>query len=407
MGQVRPVAVLALNIVGVLADDSDLLHTLEGQHAVVLQHRDGAARGAQGGLTMLLAADAAGHALLLRLAEEVHAELDGQDVAHGLVQHGFVHFALANGLDGGLVEAQGGHHHVVAGRGGLNGCVLNVLGGELLGHQALAVVPVGDDEAVEAHFFAEDGLHSFGVGGEGVAVDGAVGRHEGGAACVHRAMEGRHEDLLHLAVGHLGVHRVAGAHGLAVADVVLCAGENGVRRIQAFTLVALDDAVGHFAGQVGVLAEGLVDAAPAGIAAQAAHGGEGPVQAVGGYLASRHAAHFLRHGRVPGAGCGQLGGEDGRVLIEAVAVDGVDAENNRDAQAALMQGGLLHLAGVVAQHVQEGARAQLRPAQGFLAAHHGVGHLHHLSGLFLQGHLRQQGFDLLADGFVGHEYTSS
>ena len=86
-------------------------------------------------------------------------------------------------------------------------------------------------------------------------------------------------------------------------------------------------------------------------------------------------------------------------------MDGVNAENNRDAQAAFLQGGLLHLAGVVAQHMQEGARTQLRPAQAFLAAHHGVGHLHHLGGLLFQGHLGQQGFDLLTDGFIGHVFV--
>ena len=130
------------------------------------------------------------------------------------------------------------------------------------------------------------------------------------------------------------------------------------------------------------------------------------MQAVGGHLAGGDAAHFLRHGGVPGTGGGQLAGEDGGLLIETMAVDGVNAKDDRDAQAALLHGGLLHLAGVVAQHMQEGARAQLRPAQGFLAAHDGIGHLHGLGGLFFQGHLRKQGFDLLTDGFVIHAFSS-
>ena len=407
VGEVGPVAVLGVEVVGVLADDGDLPGGLDGQHARILQQRDGGAGGAQGGVQMLGAAHAAGYAGFLRLFEEVHAEFHRQDVAHRLVQHGFLHPAGLHRIDRRLVEAGGGHDHVVAGGGGLHRGVLEGFRHMLLGHQGFAVVPVGDDEAVKAQLLPEDGLHGLGVSGEGVAVDGAVGSHNRGAARVNGALEGRQEDFLQLAVGHLGVHGVAGAHGFAVADVVLGAGQDGVGGVQAVALVALHDGVAHFARQIGILAEGLVDAAPAGIAAQAQNGGEGPVQTVGSHLAGGDAAHFLHDVGVPGAGGGQLGGEDGGLVLQAVAVDGVDAEDHRDAQAAVLHGGALHLAGVVAQHMQEGARAQSGPAQALLAAHDGVGDLHHLRDLFLQRHLRKQLLHAEPDGFSGQHICTS
>ena len=49
-------------------------------------------------------------------------------------------------------------------------------------------------------------------------------------------------------------------------------------------------------------AEGFVDAPPAGVAPQAQHGRERPVQPVGGNFARRHFAHFARDVLVPRAG---------------------------------------------------------------------------------------------------------
>ena len=79
------------------------------------------------------------------------------------------------------------------------------------------------------------------------------------------------------------------------------------------------------------------------------------------------------------------------MVVERVAAHRVDAEQHRDAQACV-QRGLLHLARVVAQHMQKRARAPPGPGERLLAAHLGIGNLNHLGDLFLQRHLRQQRF---------------
>ena len=71
-------------------------------------------------------------------------------------------------------------------------------------------------------------------------------------------------------------------------------------------------------------------------------------------------------------------------------MNGVDAEEHRDAQPGAHRL-LLHLPRVVAQHVQERACAQPRPAQRLLAPDVRIGHLHHLRDLLLERHLVKDG----------------
>ncbi|MPN47634.1 hypothetical protein SDC9_195237 [bioreactor metagenome] len=79
------------------------------------------------------------------------------------------------------------------------------------------------------------------------------------------------------------------------------------------------------------------------------------------------------------------------MVVERVAVNCVDAKQHGYAQPRAKRD-LLQLPRVVPQHVQKRARAEPRPAQRFLARYIGKGNLHHLRGLFLQRHLRKQGF---------------
>ena len=74
------------------------------------------------------------------------------------------------------------------------------------------------------------------------------------------------------------------------------------------------------------------------------------------------------------------------MIVQAMAVDRIDAEDHRNAQTRLLHRRLLNLSRVVAQYMQKRARAQLCPAQGLLAPDKRIGHLHHLRSLLLQRH---------------------
>ena len=405
MGEVRPVAVLRADVIRVRSDDRDLPdRRLKRQHAVVRQQHEAPVRRVPRRSQMLRAAQAPGSAGLLRLFKQIHAQLDRQDVAHRFVQHALLHLARAHSLNHRIVELRGGHDHVVARvrghHGGLSGRLCDVLAA----HQGVHVVPVGDDEAIKAQLAAQDVLERGPVDGKRRAVNGAVGRHDAAHARVDRLFERRQEHLAQLAVGHLRVAGVARADRLAVADVVLGAGQDVLAVREIIALKAPDDRRAHLARQVRILAERLIDPAPACVTAQAQHRRERPVQAVGGYLARRHPAHGIGHVRVPGAGRGQLRREDGRMVVEPVAVNRVDAEDHRNAQPGFLDRSLLNFARFVAQHMQERARAQARPAQRLLAPHDCIGHLNHLRGLLLQRHTGKQFFHARGHRFAVHTH---
>ena len=185
---------------------------------------------------------------------------------------------------------------------------------------------------------------------------------------------------------------------------MLGAGQDVLAVREIIALKAPDDRRAHLARQVRILAERLVDPAPARVAAQAQHRRKRPVQAVGGHLARRHLTHRIGYIGIKGAGRCQLRREDGRVIVEAMAVNRVNAENHRNAQPGFLHRGLLNLARVVAQHMQERARAQARPAQRLLAPHDCIGHLNHLRGLLLQRHAGKQFFHARGHRFAVHTH---
>ena len=402
MREVRPVAVLGGQVVRVRADDRDPLRR-KRQHAVVAQQDQALVRHPPGEAQMRLAAEVLRVAQLVRMLEQPHAQLDGQDAAHGVVEHGLVHLAASHGADGRVVEAQRRHDQVVAGLGRQPGGLLQRLADVLLVLQALHVVPVGDDKAVKAQLVAQDAGQQLLAHGAGCAVQRAVRRHKRGAARLHRLGKRGQEHLAHLAEGDLAVHRVARAGRLAVGDIVLGAGEDAVPVGEVVALIAPDELRAQLARQIRVLAERLVDAPPAGIARQAEHGRERPVQAVGRDLPGGGAAHGIHRLAVPAARSGELRREDGRMLVQPVAVNGVDAEHRRNAQPRA-RADLLKMARVVAQRMQERACAAARPHLRLFLADHGAGHLNHLGSLFLKRHPGEDCLRPFPDLWIVHRH---
>src|SRR5260370_39601236 len=79
----------------------------------------------------------------------------------------------------------------------------------------------------------------------------------------------------------------------SVADVVLGARGNAVRRVQSLTLVAPYVCGGHRGTQKGILARTFSHAAPTGVARDVDHGRECPPDATCRTFDSRHARRSL------------------------------------------------------------------------------------------------------------------
>ena len=96
--------------------------------------------------------------------------------------------------------------------------------------------------------------------------------------------------------------------------------------------------LGEAASEIDVLAEALGNASPARVPRDVDHRGEGPVHAGTGRLSGCDPCAFLHQPGIPGRGLAQRQRHDG-----AEAVDDVAADQQRDAQAALLDGDALQL----------------------------------------------------------------
>ena len=117
---------------------------------------------------------------------------------------------------------------------------------------------------------------------------------------------------------------------------MLAAGGDGVGRAQVVGLVAAHQRAAEHAVQIGVLAESLVDAPPAEVAGGVEHRREGPAHAGRGGLDGGDAPDQLDQFLIPRPGERQLGRKDGAAVPEAVPVNRVDAEQDRDAEPRLL-----------------------------------------------------------------------
>ena len=241
---------------------------------------------------------------------------------------------LAVGLDPAVAVAGGG---VVR------------LAGTVAGVGDPHAVAVGGDVAVKSEGLAQQGIHGIGVkaGGDILPVaDGqtVIGGH-GGAyigvlddVAVHHGIVLAQLLLRHLAgtvepvmLGVVGQVVLDGGDGLLVAVLIQ------ELTVLVLALHTVDELSGHLAGQIGVLAEGLVAAAPAGIAVQVDGGRpEGQLFAVvadhfAGLLADLlgHLIHQVgvpggAHGEIDGIGRGVVNGGGVAALLLLQAGDAVE-----------------------------------------------------------------------------------
>jgi hypothetical protein len=170
---------------------------------------------------------------------------------------------------------------------------------------------------------------------DGLAVDRAAVDHDRRHAGVDALLEGGQVQVLQLGLVDGGVGAVHAAVGRRVAGEVLGGGghRSGARQVAA--LQAADRRRAERAGQQRVLAEGLVRAAPAQVALGVEDGGEVPYDARRAHRAPGALAQVLGERRVERRAQPDLVGDHGGVEEVVVAMDGVGAVDDRDAQAVV------------------------------------------------------------------------
>ena len=166
--------------------------------------------------------------------------------------------------------------------------------------------PVGGDEAAVVRLLVQPVLLHVGVLAGGVAVDHGVGaHHRGRRGLLGGGLEGRQVELFQCLLADRLVVVAVGVLLLVVGGDVLDHGHH------ALALQALDLGRGDLAGQVRVLAVGLVGAAPARVAHQVGRRAEGDVHALARELGAHRRALLLDQRRVPGRGRVLAVGEGG------------------------------------------------------------------------------------------------
>ncbi len=156
---------------------------------------------------------------------------------------------------------------------------------------------VGHDDAVEAPFVAQHLGQQVARGVQRLVVDVVVGRHDrAGIGELYRHLERQQEVVVQLAPAEMDRGVIAPAFGEGMAGVMLERGQH----VAVFPLQAADIGRGHLAHEIGVFAEGLFGAAPAGVAGDVEHRGKALAAADGAQLGADGGADLLDQRRVPG-----------------------------------------------------------------------------------------------------------
>jgi len=195
------------------------------------------------------------------LLEEPEAELDAEDARHGRVDQFNGDRAVPDGGEELVAETEAvGCLHVDAGPERLAAGLERGGGDPVEGVQHLDGAEVGDGEALEAEFAAEDVGQQEAGGVQRHAVEFAVGGHQReGASLADGGGEGREIELAKFALARVDRPEVDAAFGRTVGAVVL--GRGG----DPLGLQGADVGDAQPRGQERILAVVLLDAAPAGI----------------------------------------------------------------------------------------------------------------------------------------------
>ena len=206
--------------------------------------------------------------------------------------------------------------------------------------------PVSLDQAVKAHFLTQqilqDRLGAQGGGGHVKVDGGGIVGHDGSNVHFQRCVVGLQVVLKGFLVGHDGGH-VNAVHLGAGTREMLHAGDDGIFAQTVLAVLEADDLChDHLGDQLGVLAEGLHDAAPAGLGGDVRLRGQGHAGADGDVLLTGDVRQLGNQLHIAGGGQTQVMGRDRRAVNIGGAVHRVHGDDDRYTQAGGL-GPLLHL----------------------------------------------------------------
>ena len=329
----RPAAGLVRQAVGALPHDQDLHPRLQGQRAaVVLQQDQRFAHGAPRQLAALQRPGVAGAGPLRRpRAEQAHAQLGANDPADGIIDARHRDVAvldLAGGVRDEGLPVVGHHHHVDAGIDRLRATGIGA------SRQLADGIPVGNDEALEAHLVLQRtrqqgacARHLPVVDAGGHVIPAVVGRHHALHAGLDRAEVARAVHVDHVLQADPGVALVRAVVGRPVADEML-----GGRHHVVVAEVALQPAhVGARirAHQRTVAGKTFVGASPAGVLRHGERRREHPFDAGGAHRPGGRRADRFDQGRVVRRTQADVVREHRGPEDVVVPVHGVDAPDDR------------------------------------------------------------------------------
>ena len=265
------IAVMDGGVVGVGAYDGYLLDILgERKDAIVLQEYHCLTRCLPGEGCMLGAADVRGSEIcpgrILLGIEGAELDAAAQDAPEGAVEVGLRDETLLHALEqgpvtGAALEVGAGEDGVCTGGGGVGMGLVLAAGVEVVDGAA-----VGEDDVVITPLLAEDLGQEAVAAAAGITLVAVVGAHDLlDAGILDDGAESREVGLPKVAHRHGGVEAVALALRAAVDGVVL----DACMCLVAFSVKCLhcaDGSAAHNAGEVRVLAAGLLAASPPRVA---------------------------------------------------------------------------------------------------------------------------------------------
>ena len=259
-------------------------------------------------------------------------DLDAQNATHRLVERRRGNFPGLEQRRQARAVAVADHFHVDTG-GESHGGGLGLVGGVTVLDQFIDRVPVAHHEALEAPLFAQHLGERETVAGGGHTVETVESAHQRGDTGVDAGLERRQVDITQRGQADLGGVVVAAAFGRAVTHVVLQAGGDAVLLRVTGSLKSAHGGSRHPAAEPRILAGPLGDASPARVAGDVHHRREHPVDAGGGRLGGGHGFDALDELLIPRAGQPEWNRKD-----RAEAVDRVETEDQRNAQARFLDG---------------------------------------------------------------------
>ncbi len=227
------------------------------------------------------------------ILKQPELEFRTQYASHGAVDIRLFNFAaLYKGFEIGKIDTVF-HIHVDACRDTLRRC-LALVGGDAVRYEFADTETVADHKTVEAPFVTQNICHKIFIARRRHSIVGVERGHECEHALIFGCLERRKIGLPEFALAHSGGVVVASALSRTVGHKMLGTCGYRCRRPQR---VAVLKAGGHSPRQyrckIRVFAKALGNTAPAGVAGNVDHRGEGPAHAVGRSLHGCHAGTLL------------------------------------------------------------------------------------------------------------------